>query len=313
LKAFVSRQKFFIRWTRLTAVALASIGPALHADTPPPSAPANDSQNYKNVQLNAGGKSLTVRVKQQPDPLKHATFTDELDPHRAFSATNDMANKSFSTSTGLAWNKAADLKPQDAFAAKPYSFNDAAPTAPNLNTKATFRTTSFTGTSASGLDKPFPTTEANLGPNQTAVLGATTTSPDQNRTAALNGQTVPMFASFMADKTFQGTEADAAHQHLKRLGNGQIEVSDLPNRTLTIDEVRDLLNHGFKPNTAAPPPEASKPLNDPDYQPQPLRDDPSPTSSAPRARPADDDKDDPVPPPGTMAPPPDTSEPLPQR
>jgi hypothetical protein len=110
----------------------------------------------------------------------------------------------------------------------------------------------------------------------------------------------------MSGKTFQGPEAVAAHQHLTMTDDGKIFISDLPNRALTIDEVRNLINHGFKPNTDLKPEEQSKPLNDPNYKPEPLREMPAPAT--------DDDRNDPVPPPGTMAAPqpPENSVPLPQ-
>ena len=333
---FVSPEKSFICWLSLTAAAFMTTGPLLHAgtrpgaspidpsttpassppeDSPaptPPPAPPKDSHTYKTIQINSGGKPIMVRVQQQPDPLKNVTFHDDLDSHRAFSATNDMANKSFSATAGAGWNKAADVKAPDAIGAKPYKFDEAAPTAPNLGTKASFRSASFKSDAAVGFDKSFSTAAANASQGKTAVLGVAS-SQDQDRTAQLGGQEISKFASSMADKTFQGPEADAAHQHLKRLGNGQIEIADIPNRPLSIDEVRDLINHGFKPNTSAPPPEASKPMNDPDYVPQPLRDDPSAGRSTPPVKASDDDKDDAVPPPGTLSPPPENSEPLPKR
>ncbi len=45
-------------------------------------------------------------------------------------------------------------------------------------------------------------------------------------------------------------------------------VSDIPNRPLTVDEVRGLINHGLKPDTAAPPGMPSKAINDPNYKPE---------------------------------------------
>jgi hypothetical protein len=89
----------------------------------------------------------------------------------------------------------------------------------------------------------------------------------------------------------------------------QARLSDLPNRPLTIDEVRGLINHGFKPDTNVKPETSSKPLNDPDYKPEVS---PAPPDS-PQGSKADDDKNDPLPAPGTMSqPPPENSESLPQ-
>ncbi len=141
---------------------------------------------------------------------------------------------------------------------------------------------------------------------------ASATSPDQGRSATIEKQNSAAFASPLGDKKFEGDEAQAARRHLSRNKSGQIEITDLPDRPLTIDEVRNLINHGFKPDTEVKPEEPSKPLNDPDYKPEPLRDMPAPASS-------DDDKDDPVPAPGTMsspaipAVPAENSDALPQR
>jgi hypothetical protein len=303
------------RWLSFATVALAMIGPALHADDPAaaPTRPTKDDHNYKTVRIKAGGAPISVRVQEQPDPLKHVTLHDDLDHQRAFSETNDMANKSFTTTAGPAWIHDANVKGDDAFAARPYDFNAAAPTVPNLGSKASFRSTSFKGSASTGFDKNFPTTLTDASQNQAALLGASI-SPDQGRTAPFNARPVDMFAAANTNKTFQGEEADAVHRHLKQLGNGQYEISDLPDRPLTIDEVRNLINHGFKPNTSQPPPESTRPMNDPNYVPQPLRDDPSPPSSNPPAKASDDDKDDAVPPPGTMAtPPPENAEALPKR
>jgi len=194
---------------------------------------------------------------------------------------------------------------QNTFTTKPYAFDSSAPTAPNLNEKFT-TTTSADSRNATGFDKSYPTSTDTDGKNKTALF-ASATSPDQGRTAVLGGQTTSTYASPLSDQTFHGDEADAAKRHLTRLQNGQMLVTDLPNRPLTIDEVRQLINHGFKPDTdVKPTDEPSKPLNDPQYKPEPLREAPPVSSN-------DDDKDDPVPPPGTMAaPPPENTQPLPQ-
>lgn len=231
-----------------------------------------------------------------------------------------MANKTFSVPSDSGFQSSAEFKSRDqnSFISKPYTFDPSAPSVPNLNTQAGagLPTASAYSRNATGVDKSYPTQNSDAGQNQTALF-ASATSSDQGRTAVLGGQTTSTFASPFADKNFEGAEADAAKRHLTRMKNGQILVTDLPSRPLTIDEVRDLINHGFKPNTDAPPAEEpSKPLNDPNYVPEPLRGDPNPSLDTTKPTPAgDDDKDDPVPPPGTMAAPqaPENSQPLPQR
>jgi hypothetical protein len=111
----------------------------------------------------------------------------------------------------------------------------------------------------------------------------------------------------MASKQYLGPGAQHVPDDIVIKDNFVISrMSGLPNRPLSIDEVRNLINHETKPNTDIKPDEPSKPLNDPNYKPEPLRDMPAPNNN--------DDANDPVPPPGTMASPqaPENSEQLPQ-
>ena len=88
-------------------------------------------------------------------------------------------------------------------------------------------------------------------------------------------------------------------------------VSDIPDRPLTIDEVRGLINHGFKPDTTASPDAPTKAINDPDYKPEASPEPPEAPSM--RAPLIDDDRDAPLPSPGTMSQTaPENSDPLPQ-
>ena len=297
--------RYFIFWTRLIAVILTTTGRLLQADA----TPAPDS-GYKDVPVTVGGKTTSIRVREQSDPYRNVPSPDttaKYDPERIFSATSSMAGKKFSVSSDSGSPAVSDFKDRDrnTFVTKSYTSDAASPSVPNLDGKAAFATTSAYSRSATGFDKNYATPNADAGQNRAALV-ASATSTDQGRTAVLGGQTTSTYASPLAGKTFDGSEADAARQHLSRTKSGQILIADIPNRPLTIDEVRDLINHGFKADTEAKPEAPSKPLNDPDYKPEPLRDAPAPA--------ADEDKDDPVPSPGTMAAPaaPENSEPLPQ-
>jgi hypothetical protein len=298
-----------IFWTRLIAVTFVTTGRLLSADDQPAS-----SDGYKIVPVNVGGKTMSIRVQEQSDPYKNVSSsnsTGKYDPERIFSTTNSMADKKFSLPSDFLSKGNSDLKDSDqkTFNTKPYVYDASSPTAPNLDAKAGVPTTSAYSRSATGFDKSYATANADAGQDRPALF-ASAASPDQNRTEQLSNKSSPdNYASAFAGKTFQGPEADAVHHRLTKLSNGQMLVTDLPNRPLTIDEVRDLINHGFKPDTDAKPEEPSKPLNDPDYKPEPLRDTPPPDTSSPTG---DDDKNDPVPPPGTMAAPPENSESLPQ-
>ena len=300
----------------IAAVAFITSGSLLVADDQPTSSP----DGYKTVNADAGGgKALPIRVKEQPDALAHANLTDELDHQRSFSATNPMSNKSYaftadSVQSGSNFNKKSD---QNTFITKPYSFDSNASTVPGLNTKASFPTNPISNSNNSDFNKSFTTASADLGPNQSSAFGSKKAS-EQDRTAVLGGPGTDTFASPLGEKRFIGDEAQSAKRSLTRLKSGQMYVQDLPNRPLTIDEVRNLIDHGFKPDTDKPPEnEESKPLNDPGYVPKPIREAPEETAPAtPAARPAaDEDKEDAIPSPGMMSanPPPENSQPLPQR
>lgn len=287
-------------WTSLAAAFLAGV--SAHGDDTSKNAPAPPPPGFKDVKVG----DTFVRVTDQHDPLKNVS--EGNGPEKIFSHTSAFADKSFAVSADP-FLRSAQTKDSDAFASRSYA-TGAASAVPNVNTKAAFNATPFQGRGNPDFDKAFPTATADTGAHA-AALGAGA-SPDQDRTAMGYGQVINGYAAPFAQKEFHGSEEDAVHRHLSKLPNGQILISDIPDRPLTIDEVRDLINHGVKPDTDAKPPDASKPLNDPNYQPQPLRGDPTPT---PARRVGDDDKDDAVPPPGTMgAPPaPENAEPLPQQ
>jgi hypothetical protein len=304
---------------RLFAVALVTTGRLLAADDQTP--PSSDD-GYKTVSVDTGGKPIPVRVQEEKNPYAGVASPEEnakYDPERIFSRTSAMADKTFTGSVNFAGQGNTDYnKPSDrnTFVTKPYSFDTKSSSIPDANTKSEFGSTSAYSKSASGFGKAYPTSTADAGQNQAAAL-ASTTAAEQGRAAVLGGPTPDTFASSFADKQFEGDEADAAKRHLSRNHNGQIVIDDLPSRPLTIDEVRQLINHGFKPDTDVQPEgEPAKPLNDPNYKPEPLRESPQPeAASAPATAPSDDDKDDPVPSPGMMSAPPapENSQPLPQR
>ena len=296
---------------RLIALVFVTTGRLLHADDT--SAPS-DGYKTKTVPVTAGGKTIPIRVIES-DPFKNVSSSNSTDKYNPsspnFSARSSMADKTFSLSSSSLSKSNSDFKNngQDTFITKPYTGNSSSSTVPGLDAKTSFTTANGFNRNATGFDKGYNTSTANTGQTRTAMLASntSTTSADQNRTSTLASRTAGLpAASPLAEKVFQGPEADASRRHLSMTDDGKILISDLPNRPLTIDEVRDLINHGFKPNTDVKPAEPSKPLNDPNYKPEPLRDTPSPTR--------DDDKNDPVPPPGTMAAPqaPENSEPLPQ-
>lgn len=295
--------------TRLLAIIILTAGTLLRADDQP-AAPTSDG--YKIVPVPVGDKTVPIRVKEGSDPFKNVSTNNDngkYNPERIFSGSSPLANKQFLPTSDLASQKSAlGDGNQNTFITKAYTGDVSDAAMPNLNTKVNTSTSNGFTSSANGFDKSYPVAKSDLDLGHSAEF-TSATSPDLTRTAYLGPQTTSAYASTsdtaFAHKTFTGREADDLHHQLTQMDNGQMMVTDLPNRAMTIDEVRDLINHGFKPDTSVRPNPAdqSKPLNSPDYKPQPLRDNPSPQN--------DDDKNDPVPPPGTMAAP-ENSEPLPQ-
>jgi len=302
MKGGVSQDKSIIFWAGLVAVTFAASGCLLHADDTPAS-----SDGDRVVPVSVGGHTVPLKVRDN-NPFKNFTThnsSDKYDPQAFnFSAASPMANKKFDVPVN-SFSQSDTNGQHQIFFTKPYHDDSGAPTVPNLNNKADFSKSSDFNKSNSDFNKTYATSQADAGQDRTALL-AKSDSEDQNRTAVLNSKPIDTPASTLGDKTFQGQEADDAHRRLTKTDDGKMAVSDLPDRPLTIDEVKNLINHGFKPNTEAKPETPSKPLNDPAHEPEPLRESPTPVS--------DDDKNDPVPPPGTMAAPqpPENAEPLPK-
>ena len=277
----------------------------LHADNKPIISP----DGSKMVPVKMGNKTTYIKVQEPPDLSKHASWsTSEKYNPTTFDLgrTSTLANKQFDSSDSSVTKSNSSFQ-QKAFLTKSYSIDSEsqANAVRNLNTKVSTDTAAAYGNTASGFDKNFSTSNSNLDQNK-KVLFASNTSEYQSRTATIGAQQIsPPSASPLAGQSYQGPEIASTRHDLDQVNGGLSRMSDLPNRALTIDEVRDLINHGVKPNTNSKPEPASKPLNDPDYKPIP--------SPAPPA--ADEDKNDLIPSPGMTAAslqPPENSEPLPK-
>jgi hypothetical protein len=238
---------------------------------------------------------------------------DEAGQGNSFNSTSSFANKTFDAGADTDTKDASSYQKsiEKTFVTKSYSANDsdnADKSVPGLHSDYA---TSAAGDlhPAAGYDKSFLTASADADQQKTADF-ASNTSEYQGKKAELGGHTIDTFANPMASKTYEGPEAAAVKRDMDRLSNGLQSVKDLPDRPLTIDEVRELINHGVKPELEEKPAEPTKPLNDPSYKPEPLP--PAPANPI-----GNDLKDDGgVPAPGTMAPPqgppPEDSVPLPQ-
>ena len=289
-----------ILWSRLLAVVFLIAGPVLHADNPTP------TLTEKKVPLKSGKKGDYIVVRDLPDVSDKDTGSSNHSS--GFSGVSAMANKTFSPA-GFSTAKedpSLDAHGQNTFQVK--SFDASAQTGhavPKTDTAFPLPSARTYGHATTDLEKSYSTKHYETGTDKLAPSLASTTASDQDRMANLGDHQTETFDSPLP-KQYLGPGAQNAPPGTKIKENVTLySLNELPTRPLTIDEVRNLINHGFKPDTNKPPPPESKPLDDPDYKPEPR-----PAASEPII---DDDKNDPVPAPGTIAhPPPEDSEPLPQ-
>ena len=299
--------------THLLAVILLTIGPTLRADDKP-AAP----DGYTMVPVKSGDTTTYVKVKKELDPYQNvaSSRSDKYDPTSLdFNKASPMGDKEFA-GTSSTFSKTATIsndREQGTFPTKPYADASAPPahSMPNMNTKVSTPSSGAFTRTAPGFQKSFMTGgSTDNGQNKAAVLPPSQVTSEQDRTAVLGTGKTDTYASAMASKQYLGPGAQNVPkgENVKEnvvLASGELSsLSDLPNRPLSVDEVRNLINHGIKPDLDNKLEAPSKALNDPDYKPEP----------SPAPPPADDDKSDPIPPPGMMAvpQPPENTEPLPQ-
>jgi hypothetical protein len=286
----------------------------LHADdTPAP------SSGDHVVAIKSGDHTAYIHVRDTPNPYQNipdsgpSTHPDQF----SFNKTSPYANKSYATEAAVTSQDSSSYQKnlERSFVTKSYFSHPGDPadtTTPGLQSKADISSAAAYTHPASGYDKSFIAPgSSDTGQNKTAQFAATTSS-FQGRAANIGGHPIKGFANTLANKTYAGPEVDAVKKDINRMNQGLISMKDLPDRPLTIDEVRALINHGAKPDYDNKNPAPGKALNDPDYQPDPA---PAPLRDAPPPGHLKDDNDG-VPDPGTMAhpqpPAPENSEPLPQ-
>jgi hypothetical protein len=284
-------------------------GQVLHADDQPSPSVNSVPPGYKQVRLPSGA---VVTVKDVP--VQQSTIgntTGKYDPSSYdLNRTSPFSGKQFLPGTTSRYDKDSAFTPADNTTYVTKQYDSSLLNSSALQGKeAKFDQPAYNGVnSASGWDKEYTTTGNYLAQNQTTALNTTTTSSDQNRSAELPPGKTDVFPYSDSSKQYLGPGAQNVPKGVNIKDNVVLSHFDdftgLPDRPLTIDEVRDLINHGVTPDTKSPPPPESKPLNDPAYVPRPLRDMPTPN----------DERNDAVPPPGTMSmpQPPENSEPLPQ-
>jgi hypothetical protein len=291
--------------------------PAASSDQPPPG--THDVKTY------AGGKPVTIRVKEMPKPeLKDSGDSSDghYDPSNMnMSKTSSYANKTFSTSEAALGGDAtaAEAHDQKRFATSAYSagsYNQA---------NKTFETAAFKSSPQNGDDfaKTFQlpgdgtATEANrsFGVKTSDLQGKKALIADNPKDKIPDPFATPWTEG---DKRFYDpTMLRVPHKrhdfHLdaSKTIAGNDRITNLPNRPLSVDEVRNLINNDQIPNLDEPPDAPTKALNDPGWEPPvkaPMIDD---NKAVPATPPADEAAAGDLPSPGMMAKP-DSSQPPPK-
>ena len=279
---------------------------AAPVDHPPP--------GYHDVTVGSGKTKSVIRVADAAAPhfsngsSSDANTSAPYNPENMdFGKSSSLANKSFST--GFASLSKSDTAAEQS--ARP------------------FNTSSFTTSGFNQSDRKFQTvafTESARGSdfNKSYVLPAADTMASQSfttKTSVYQGKTAPdvqappkvdPFAtpSSLSEKSFFDPQIRHIRHDPYATGMDVQRLADLPNRPLTIDEVRNLINHEQIPDLNEKPDAPSKALNDPDWSPPTVP--PLARDSIPTPPPAEAEKDGDLPSPGEMAQPPENSEPLPK-
>jgi hypothetical protein len=227
----------------------------VHADNKPTAPPG-----YKMVPVPlGGGHTGYVEVKEAP------TSSDSTPNNSGFNMASPMANKSFLPDAGSGSTSNYQDRVQSTFATKSYFGQGANQSMPGLHDDALVKSDTADSRRADGFDQNFQTSAASE-QTKTSPMGSQK-AEDSGRTANLGGHEIKEFAYSDSDKAYTGPETRDVKRDLDRMNQGLESLKDLPNRPLTIDEVRALINHGVKPDYDEKPAAPSKPLNAPDYQP----------------------------------------------
>jgi len=307
----------------------AVIAPFLRADNQPPPV----DSGYKMVPIaGANGKVSYIRVQDQSSPSAHLSSSSsdgQYDPSQiSLNKTSNLANKSFPTASLYQNHSAEEARQQRTFITKPFFAGNDVPSdrsVSNFNTKLAYPAVQGYNRTAEDTHKAYLANQTNADQNKSARLSSAP-SEYQNRSAYLGNQKANVYASPLAHITYTGPGVNVIKKDMNKVNVSLMQAKDLPNRPLTIDEVRDLINNGIKPDTDVHPAASqSKPLNDPGYEPGPpppplAHSSPSPAPAlAPAPSSRGDSSDGDLPSPGAMAAqhlqqeqPPENSEPLPK-
>jgi hypothetical protein len=316
----------FQKFAHLASIACALSALALMARAA--DAPMDGEGSHDVKVRDSKGRVVTLRVQDAPSPYANVSHSvtgteGKYDPEALdFSKASPMASKTFSMGTVNPGgnDQATEAREGRTFQTKSFLPEQAVSGGSMPDANRTFDTgAAFDfGHRTNESSKTFSTRSADLGATQT--FGGIKTSPLQDKTALVAETNKP---ALFADAEFSNKAFDDPElRHVRRdpYANG-MDVSrmvHLPDRPLTIDEVRELINHEVVPDTDKPADDQSKALNDPQYVPPASP--PFPTV-APAAPPVpatahrDQDDSDVLPSPGMMATPepPENSEPLPKK
>jgi hypothetical protein len=239
---------------------------------------------YHDVKLGGGA---VIRVSDAPKA-----------PVGEFGRTSSFSGRSFSAqASSLSQNLEAPELSQQPFATSSYG------TSSYDNSDHTFQTASYRADARSSDDFSKAYT---LPATQDSFAQSFTTKPSdlQDKSALIGQQPLkdPLATPWSeGDKKFY----DPSLRKVKRdpYAGDSLDVSrltNLPNRPLTIDEVRALINHEQIPNLDAKPEAPSRPLNDPNWEP-PLKLPEISDKAAPATPPPDEAGAGELPSPGMMA------------
>jgi hypothetical protein len=252
---------------------------------------------FHDVKLPFGG---VIRVRDQTKTsMRHDTVSgDNYDPQDAdFSRTSSFAHKAFSSQdVALSKSETAAEITQQPYATSAYG------TSSFTQGDRTFKTAAYHPSTSSSDDftKAFTLPS---GPADAEKSFAVKPSELQDQQAKIAQTQLKMDPLSRPDALNDKTFYDPALRKVQRdkyatNGLDVNRLTSLPNRPLTIDEVRALINHDQIPNLDAPAESPSKALNDPGWEPPLKLPD---ISDKAAATPPQDENDGELPSPGMMA------------
>ncbi len=262
----------------LCAQSLASIPVAPAAVSAP--GPLEQSLNHPQLLMPTPDPRMIVRTDMKPLKVKQEKVIP-LKPPEKYDPTfvditkaSSFSDKAFNTTASVTdseHNTAVNLpvyKPKPFDLPKPST--DATTHLPQLSQTSYKTGQAFQTSSYSGAYTSYAGTKSNSLPKTFAVK----TLPSDLPTYA-----VPAKPNDYSNKTYDGPEVQKAKTDMKQVSSLNSLAGKFPDHPLSIDEVKDLLNHGKAPpgyddslpsqDSASPPPAPAAPDSTPDFAPRP--------------------------------------------